>query len=52
MLLFLELHGSVFVFVSAGLDLCLVSQGLCTLLSPRSQRPPAFEFDPATHDRH
>eukprot|EP00435_Cladocopium_sp_Y103_P043468 s2086_g12.t1 len=27
------------------------NNSLCTLLSPRSQRPPAFEFDPATHDR-
>lgn len=27
------------------------NNSLCTLLSPRSQRSPAFEFDPATHDR-
>ena len=27
------------------------NNSLCTLLSPRSQRPPAFEFDPATHGR-
>ncbi|CAK9043939.1 Hypothetical protein SCF082_LOCUS25041 [Durusdinium trenchii] len=27
------------------------NNSLCTLLSPRSQRPPAFEFDPAVHGR-